>query len=46
MHIISIVSGEKETMSYFAAHFEEQLKLYNTQVGLLCQSACLDMCLA
>uniref|UniRef100_A0A671Y255 Inositol polyphosphate-5-phosphatase F n=1 Tax=Sparus aurata TaxID=8175 RepID=A0A671Y255_SPAAU len=24
--------GEKETMSYFAAHFEEQLKLYNTQV--------------
>ena len=46
MHIISIVSGEKETMSYFAAHFEEQLKLYNTQVGLLCQSACLGMCLA
>lgn len=37
----SLVSGEKETMSYFAAHFEEQLKLYNTQVGLLCQSVCL-----
>uniref|UniRef100_UPI0037E71011 phosphatidylinositide phosphatase SAC2 isoform X2 n=1 Tax=Semicossyphus pulcher TaxID=241346 RepID=UPI0037E71011 len=24
--------GEKETMSYFAAHFEEQLELYKTQV--------------
>ncbi|XP_040905499.1 phosphatidylinositide phosphatase SAC2 isoform X2 [Toxotes jaculatrix] len=24
--------GEKETMSYFAAHFEEQLKLYKKQV--------------
>ncbi|TDH01030.1 hypothetical protein EPR50_G00175870 [Perca flavescens] len=24
--------GEKETMSYFSAHFEEQLKLYKTQV--------------
>ncbi|XP_017279824.1 phosphatidylinositide phosphatase SAC2 [Kryptolebias marmoratus] len=24
--------GEKETMSYFAAHFEEQLKLYEKQV--------------
>ena len=46
MHIISIVSGERETMSYFAAHFEEQLKLYNTQVGWLCQSVCLGMCLA
>lgn len=27
------VSGEKETMSYFAAHFEEQLKLYQKQVS-------------
>uniref|UniRef100_A0AAQ4QQD4 Inositol polyphosphate-5-phosphatase F n=1 Tax=Gasterosteus aculeatus aculeatus TaxID=481459 RepID=A0AAQ4QQD4_GASAC len=26
--------GEKETMSYFSAHFEEQLKLYKTQVIL------------
>ncbi|XP_034407867.1 phosphatidylinositide phosphatase SAC2 isoform X2 [Cyclopterus lumpus] len=24
--------GEKETMSYFSAHFEEQLKLYKSQV--------------
>lgn len=29
------VSGEKETMTYFAAHFEEQLRLYEKQVGLL-----------
>ncbi|XP_030012103.1 phosphatidylinositide phosphatase SAC2 isoform X3 [Sphaeramia orbicularis] len=27
-----IEKGEKETMSYFAAHFEEQLKLYTKQV--------------
>lgn len=33
-------------MSYFAAHFEEQLKLYKTQVGLLCQSVCLGMSIA
>lgn len=29
-------------MSYFAAHFEEQLKLYKKQVGLLCLRACLE----
>lgn len=29
------VSGEKETMSYFAAHFEEQLKLYKKQVSFV-----------
>lgn len=28
----SFVSGEKETMTFFAAHFEEQLKLYKKQV--------------
>ncbi|XP_056252164.1 phosphatidylinositide phosphatase SAC2 isoform X2 [Seriola aureovittata] len=27
-----VEKGEKETMSYFAAHFEEQLKLYKKQV--------------
>lgn len=30
-------------MSYFAAHFEQQLELYKTQVGLLCQSLFLSM---
>lgn len=29
------VLGEKETMPYFAAHFEQQLQLYEPQVGLL-----------
>ena len=28
------VSGEKETMPYFAAHFEQQLHLYKTQVSV------------
>lgn len=42
----SNLSGEKETMSYFAAHFEEQLKLYKTQVCLPCQGVCLGLCLA
>lgn len=27
------IAGEKETMTYFAAHFEEQLKLYKKQVS-------------
>lgn len=25
--------GEKETVAYFCAHFEEQLKIYKKQVG-------------
>lgn len=33
MHFFSDISGEKETMSYFAAHFEEQLNLYKKQVS-------------
>lgn len=36
MHVLFDFSGEKETMSYFASHFDEQLKLYKKQVGLLC----------
>jgi len=27
------VPGEKDTMPHFSAHFEEQLKLYKTQVS-------------
>ena len=33
----SEIAGEKETMPYFAAHFEQQLERYKKQVGLLCQ---------
>lgn len=32
-------AGEKETMPYFAAHFEKQLELYTKQVGLVHQDA-------
>lgn len=32
-----LVSDEKETMPYVAAHFEQQLELYKTLVGLLYQ---------
>ena len=31
--LFAYVLGEKETMSYFADHFEEQLKLYQKQVS-------------
>lgn len=34
-HIFSDFAEEKETMAYFAAHFEQQLKLYRKQVSLL-----------
>lgn len=40
----SNVSGEKETMSYFAAHFEEQLKIYKKQVSHISPCAYFRMC--
>lgn len=30
-----LVSEEKETMTYFAAHFEQQIQRYKTLVSLL-----------
>lgn len=41
--ILFLGPDEKETMPYFAAHFEQQLELYKTQVGLLCLGLFLSM---